>query len=82
MTSTSCGGHTRIQSSLNIAENQEKIIELGGTQLLRPNVEISMFPVFLPYRIFLEAHSYGNTFPNFFKCGTKENNTYLLTNVC
>ena len=34
MTSTSCGGHTRIQSSLNIAENQEKIIELGGTQLL------------------------------------------------
>ena len=32
---------------------------------VRPNVEISMFPVILPYGIFVGAHSHGNTFPKF-----------------
>ena len=35
--------------------------------VLGPNVEISIFPVFLSYRIFVEAHSYGNTLPKVFK---------------
>ena len=50
--------------------------------MLWPSVEISMFPLILPYGIFVEAHSYGNAFFKVFKYRTKQNNTYLLTIVC
>ena len=42
------------------SENSEEVVL--GEVMIRPNVEISMFPVFLPYGIFLEPQPTGNTF--------------------